>query len=184
MRFLFTHEVPVPRAPAGCSPERAWWYSFDCAFVANVDEREYLGFLAIGLSRRSLADLSRLELFDYRHLHESPAPGCHNPSRRLHQECEREQRSIWSSGPLVAQHDIRVAILKPQTRALCPAVPGEMVEIIPPFRLSLSVPVTIRAYGLFLDRNPLRPGLQESNSATWAIWGATLTVFLQDMFGV
>ncbi len=70
-----------------------------------------------------------------------------------------------SSGRLLAQHEIRVAILKPQAKELWPAVPRKMAEIIPTFRLSAGVPVTIRAYGLFLARNPLRPGMPESNPA-------------------
>ncbi len=44
--------------------------------------------------------------------------------------------------------------------------------------------MTVRAYGVFMARNPLTPTLRESNPAAWAIWGTTLCLFLQDTVGL
>ena len=126
-------------------------------------------------------EMSNIELFDPRHLHCIRAPGCENSRRRLYPECVRERITLCKLGRKSSHHEFSPIYVKPQFKPLWPVVPQMMPSSIPPFRIRSVVPITVRAYGLYVAANHLTRSLKNSNPAAWVLWGATLTLFLQEV---
>ena len=181
MGFLLQDKVKVPVSgqdtpdlalPDICGvadeEEARWLYHFQL-FVSDVgrarsvtpfDGRLLFGMVCSGLTHR-----------ESRHRSASILP------YRFRQDM-RAARAF--TGHLVGYQDAPMwRKYSPGYRSLWPIAPCSMTEIEVPFRLWSSTPISVKAYGLLLARNPYCEHLRESNPIAWATWCATHTLMVQ-----